>query len=188
MQVKRTSRRPKTPPTTFSRKVNLTPTFAAPCSADSDPLNLTELRLMHPAPHLPCRTRPTEFLGLLYFIVFKRHIRRVAHVQRDCMQAASSHHSADCGASVREAVASILCPQGTDDMDECKLLTWCCLLCSLIKVSMALLPHNLPPNMLPVSGTEIHPLFVFMLCVYRISPRSGGWYVRTKPLFLTLPV
>lgn len=94
-------------------------------------------------------------------------------VRGDCVQAASSDPSADCAASVRDAVALILCPKGTDDMDECKLLTWCCLLCSLIKVSVALLPHNLPPNMLQVFATETPPPSVFTLRVYCISPRSG---------------
>lgn len=81
------------------------------------------------------------------------------------MQAASSDPSADCAASVRDAVALILCPKGTDDMDECKLLTWCCLLCSLIKVSVALLPHNLPPNMLQVFATETPPFRFHASCL-----------------------
>lgn len=55
---------------------------------------------------------------------------------------------------IRDAVALILCPQGTADMDKCKLLTWCCLLCSLIKDGVALLSHNLPPNMLTVSEPQ----------------------------------
>lgn len=59
--------------------------------------------------------------------------------------------------SIGDAVALILCPQGTADMDKCKLLTWCCLLCSLIKDGVALLSHNLPPNMLKVSAIETTP-------------------------------
>lgn len=90
-------------------------------------------------------------------------------VRWDCVQAPSSDPSADCAASVIDAVALILCPRGTDDMDECKLLTWCCLLCSLIKVSVALLPHNLPPNMLPVSATET-PSLPFSHFVFTVFP------------------
>ena len=67
--------------------------------------------------------------------------------------------------SIRDAVALILCPQGTADMDESKLLTWCCLLCSLIKDGVALLFHNLPPNMLQVCATEAPSLSVFTLHV-----------------------
>lgn len=56
-------------------------------------------------------------------------------------------------------------------MDECKLLTWCCLLCSLIKVSVALLPHNLPPNMLPVSATETPPFRFHASCLPYFPPQ-----------------
>lgn len=70
--------------------------------------------------------------------------------------------------SIRDAVALILCPQGTADMDVCKLLTWCCLLCSLIKDGAALLFHNLPSNMLQVSQTPC--LSVSHLLLTRDSP------------------
>lgn len=81
-----------------------------------------------------------------------------------------AQHSLRClRGSIRDAVALILCPQGTADMDKCKLLTWCCLLCCLIKGCVALLSHNLPPNMLSVSATETSSLF-FVFHVNRVYP------------------
>lgn len=121
---------------------------------------------MKPSPSPSVENKAISTSSLLRFNVFKRHIRRmVMCAETGGVQAASSDPSADCAASVRDAVALILCPRGTDDMDECKLLTWCCLLCSLIKVSVALLPHNLPPNMLPVSATETAPLRFHASCL-----------------------
>lgn len=76
--------------------------------------------------------------------------------------------------SIRDAVALILRPQGTADMDVCKLLTWCCLLCSLIKDGAALLFHNLPSNMLQVSQTPC--LSVSHLLLTRDSP----WQIATS--------
>lgn len=72
--------------------------------------------------------------------------------------------------SIRNAVALILCPQGTADMDVCKLLTWCCLLCSLIKDCAALLFHNLPSNMLQVSDLKPPSFSVSHFRLTHVSP------------------
>lgn len=72
--------------------------------------------------------------------------------------------------SIRNAVALILCPQGTADMDVCKLLTWCCLPCTLIKDCAALLFHNLPSNMLGVPVSETPSLSVSHFMLTRVSP------------------
>lgn len=89
--------------------------------------------------------------------------------------------------SIGDAVALILCPRGTADMDESKLLTWCCLLCSPIKDGAALLFHNLPSNMLQVYSDTRH--LCFTLHVDPCFPFRELICVKvTKQPFMTLPI
>lgn len=62
--------------------------------------------------------------------------------------------------SIGDAVALILCPRGTADMDESKLLTWCCLLCSPIDQRRCSPPVSQPAFQYAAS-VQRHPPSLF---------------------------
>lgn len=135
----------------------------------------------------PHQTRVREFSMYVLIHVWRGSLRfKKVSVQCDSAQPPSSGPAK----TVLSALLYQRCcgfnplPMGTADMDKCKLLTWCCLLCSLIKDSVALLSHNLPPNMLKVSATETP--FLFSRLMLSVFPHTELMHVMiTKQLFMT---